>query len=241
MTLPTKENKERYVRDMFNSIAKRYDLLNTIMSLGMDTYWRKFTVKTSGVSTGGNALDICCGTGMLVYELSKVVGPQGKVTGLDFSEEMLLVAKKRVIELNLNNVKLIQGNAMDLPFPENTFDCVTVGWGLRNVPDISQVIAQMVKVVKPGGKIVSLDMAKPNAPVFKQVYWFYFEKLVPLFGKIWAGKQSPYSYLHDSAKEFPHQNELAKMFANAGLQATKAHDLFGGVVAAVEGTKRGVS
>src|SRR4051794_17246355 len=99
MTLPSKENKEVFVRDMFNSIAKRYDLLNTIMSLGMDTHWRKFTVKISGVKAGGNALDICCGTGMLVYELTKKVGPQGKVTGLDFSEEMLSVAKKRISEL----------------------------------------------------------------------------------------------------------------------------------------------
>lgn len=237
MALPTKENKEKYVREMFNSIAKRYDLLNTIMSLGMDTHWRKYAVKISKIKKNGNALDICCGTGMFVHELAKTVGPQGKVTGLDFSEEMLAVAKERVNNYHLDNVQLLQGNAMELPFADNVFDSVTVGWGLRNVPDINRVISQMLRVVKPGGKIVSLDMAKPNAPVFKQIYWLYFEKLVPLFGKLWADKRSAYTYLHDSAKDFPHQQELANMFAKAGAIDTKAHDLFGGVVAAVEGTK----
>lgn len=237
MTLPTKENKEKYVRDMFNSIAGRYDLMNTIMSVGMDRRWRRYSVALSGVKTGGNALDICCGTGMFVLELVKTVGPKGKVTGLDFSEEMLAVAKERIATLNLKNVNLIQGNAMKLPFADNSFDSVTVGWGLRNVPDITQVAKEMYRVVKPGGKVVSLDMAKPSAPVFKQVYWLYFEKLVPFLGKVWAGKEGPYAYLHDSAKAFPHQNKLAEIFAESGMINTRAHDLFGGVVSAVEGTK----
>jgi demethylmenaquinone methyltransferase/2-methoxy-6-polyprenyl-1,4-benzoquinol methylase len=237
MTLPTKENKEKYVRDMFNSIAGRYDLMNTIMSVGMDRSWRKYAVNLTGIKVGGNALDICCGTGMFVLELVKTVGSQGKVTGLDFSEEMLAVAKERISSLKLNNVNLIQGNAMKLPFADNTFDSVTVGWGLRNVPDINQVAREMCRVVKPGGKVVSLDMAKPSAPVFKQIYWLYFEKLVPFLGKVWAGKEGPYAYLHDSAKAFPHQNKLAEIFAESGMINTVAHDLFGGVVAAVVGSK----
>jgi demethylmenaquinone methyltransferase/2-methoxy-6-polyprenyl-1,4-benzoquinol methylase len=126
---------------------------------------------------------------------------------------------------------------MKLPFDDNSFNCVTVGWGLRNVPSIMQVLKEMQRVVKPGGKVVSLDMAKPTAPVFKQGYWLYFDKLVPLMGKLWAGKKSAYQYLNDSTREFPAQGELARMFAQAGLKETDYHNLLGGVVAVVEGRK----
>jgi demethylmenaquinone methyltransferase/2-methoxy-6-polyprenyl-1,4-benzoquinol methylase len=126
---------------------------------------------------------------------------------------------------------------MALPFEDNTFDCVTVGWGLRNVPEIETAIKEMLRVVKPGGKVVSLDMGKPTAPVFKQAHWFYFEQIVPLMGKFWAGKKRAYTYLHDSTKAFPAQDELTKIFARCGLTETKYHNLTGGVVAVVEGRK----
>lgn len=236
--LPSKENKENYVREMFNTIAGRYDLMNTLMSLGLDKSWRKFTVERSELKAGGVGLDVCCGTGMLVRELAGIAGESGKITGLDFSENMLKVARKNLENFALrDNIELIQGNAMELPFPDDSFDCITVGWGLRNVPDIMTALREMVRVVRPGGKVVSLDMAKPSMPVFKQVYWLYFEQLVPMMGKIWAGRRSAYSYLHDSAREFPHQAVLTKMFTTAGLAETKYHDLSGGVVAVVEGRK----
>lgn len=236
--LPGKEQKEKYVRDMFNNIANRYDLLNTLMSLGMDKSWRKFAVKRAEIKPGAKVLDICCGTGMITMEIAKVIGRNGHVTGLDFSESMLSVAQQNISNFELKDViKLMQGNAMKLPFDDNTFDAVTVGWGLRNVPDIAVVVKEMQRVVKPGGMIVSLDMAKPEIPVFKQLYWLYFEKLVPLMGKLWAKKESAYSYLHDSAKEFPHQRQLTNIFNNNGLTETCYHNLFGGVVAVVEGRK----
>jgi len=128
---------------------------------------------------------------------------------------------------------------MELPFDDNTFDCATVGWGLRNVPDILKTVKEMTRVVKPGGKVVSLDMAHPSAPVFKQVYWLFFEKIVPAMGKIWAGNSGAYNYLHDSAKVFPRQDKLAELFSQAGLVETGYHNLTGGVVAVVEGTKPG--
>src|SRR4051812_41741390 len=146
---------------MFNGIAVRYDLMNTLMSLGMDKGWRKFTVQRAGIQQGGSGLDVCCGTGMIVIEQAKVVGPAGRVTGLDFSENMLEVAKGNVAEFK-DRITLIQGNAMSLPFPDNTFDCATVGWGLRNVPDIMTAVKEMTRVVKPGGMVVSLDMAQPT-------------------------------------------------------------------------------
>lgn len=223
---------------MFNSIAPRYDLLNTLMSLGMDKRWRQLAVKRSGVLPGGRALDICCGTGMITVELARAVGSDGHVTGLDFSQNMLNIARQRVSRSPWQEVvDLVAGNAMSLPFEENSFDAVTVGWGLRNVPDIKTVVTEMVRVTKPGGMVVSLDMAKPELPVFKQIYWLYFEKLVPLMGKIWAKQESAYSYLHNSARAFTPQKELADIFREAGLEETGYQNLFGGVVALVAGRK----
>ena len=236
--LPAKEHKERFVRDMFNSIAGRYDLMNSLMSMGLDHSWRRFAVRRAELAPGGTGLDICCGTGKIVMEQARVAGAAGSVTGLDFSEQMLAVAQENLREFPLSGtIRLIRGNAMKLPFDDNTFDCATVGWGLRNVPDIAGALKEMVRVVNPGGKVVSLDMAQPTAPVFKQMYWLCFEKIIPAMGNLWAGNKGAYAYLHDSAQLFPPQWELAGMFAAAGLQETRFHNLAGGVVAVVEGRK----
>lgn len=236
--LPNNENKEGYIRDLFNNIAARYDLLNSLMTLGMDNRWRRFAVSRAQIGPGSKVLDICCGTGKITLELARTVGEKGHVTGLDFSEKMLDVAQQTVALSGLGNrITLIQGNAMNLPFADNSFDAATVGWGLRNVPDIFRVVEEMERVVKPGGMVVSLDMAKPEIPVFKQIYWLYFEKAVPFMGKIWAKKESAYNYLHNSAKAFLHQKELAALFQKAGLTDACYHNLCGGVVAVVEGRK----
>jgi len=231
-------DKATYVKETFNSIAGHYDLMNSIMSLGMDKRWRRYAVKRVGAKPGMHILDVCCGTGQLSLELGNVVGSEGNVTGLDFSQKMLEVAKYSLIQSsNPSNIRFIQGNAMELPFPNDSFDGVTVGWGLRNLPDLRQGIREMVRTVKPGAKVVSLDMAKPSFPVFKQAYWVYFEKMVPLMGKIWAKKASAYQYLHDSAREFPAQEELVRIFMECGLIDSHFDNLAGGVVAIVTGTK----
>ena len=236
--LPSKEQKESFVREMFNSIAGRYDLMNSLMSMGLDHSWRRFAVKRAELAPGGNGLDICCGTGKIVIEQVRIAGSTGRVTGLDFSEKMLAVAQENLKQHELkDNIRLIRGNAMKLPFEDNAFDCVTVGWGLRNVPDIAGALREMVRVVKPGGMVVSLDMAQPTAPVFKQLYWLCFEKMIPAMGKLWADNKGAYAYLHDSAQVFPPQWELAKMFSDAGLATAAFHNLAGGVVAVVEGRK----
>lgn len=232
------KDKATYVKETFNSIAGHYDLMNSLMSLGMDKRWRRVAVKRVGAKPGMHILDVCCGTGQLSMELGKAVGPRGKITGLDFSQKMLDVAKHSLAQFpHQECIQFLQGNAMELPFSDNTFEGATVGWGLRNLPDLHQGIREMIRVVKPGGKVVSLDMAKPSLPVFKQAYWLYFEKLVPLMGKIWAQKASAYQYLHDSAREFPAQQELARIFAECGLIETRFDNLAGGVVAVVSGTK----
>lgn len=239
MALPSKDQKERFVREMFNGIAHRYDLMNTLMTFGMDRSWRRFTVQRAHIQAGMNVLDVCCGTAPLTLEIAKTVGSTGHVTGLDFSEQMLVVGKQHVEQSPYKNwIELIQGNAMELPFPDNTFDAVTVGWGLRNIPDIDKALSEMLRVVKPGGWVVSLDMAKPMAPVFKQVYWLYFNWIVPTMGKFTAGKKSAYQYLHDSSVAFDDQKQLEARFARIGFQNTRYHNLMGGVVAAVEGQKQ---
>lgn len=232
------KDKASYVKETFNTIAPHYDLMNSVMTLGLDKRWRREVVKRVGAEKGKHVLDVCCGTGQLSLELAAAVGPDGQVTGLDFSENMLKVAQEQLQHVSWpERIQFRQGDAMALPFQEQSFDGATVGWGLRNLPDLRRGIREMVRVVKPGGKIVSLDMAKPTLPLFKQGYWLYFERLIPLLGKMFTGKKSAYRYLHDSAVHFPAQQELAKIFAQCGLIDTQYRNLAGGVVAIVEGTK----
>jgi demethylmenaquinone methyltransferase/2-methoxy-6-polyprenyl-1,4-benzoquinol methylase len=236
--LPSKEDKARYVRETFNSIAPNYDLMNTLMSLGLDRSWRRLAVDRSGLKAGGKGLDVCCGTGMLTMEQARAAGPAGKITGLDFSEKMLEVARQNIKDFQFRDaIRFVQGDALNLPFENDHFDCATVGWGLRNVPDILKAVREMARVVRPGGKVVSLDMAQPVIPVFREVYWLCFNRLVPAVGKLFSGNKKAYAYLHDSARVFMHQKELAGIFARAGLTEARYINLFGGAVALVEGRK----
>lgn len=231
-------DKEEYVHSVFSSIAHRYDLLNTTLSFNRDKYWRKFAVEHSGLKPGGRGLDVCCGTGMLALEQAKTVGLQGQVVGLDFCENMLARAVENIKRTPYQGViELVKGNAMDLPFPENSFDCATIGFALRNVPDIRKTIDEMRRVVKPGGKVVSLELAKPSAPVFKQLYYLYFNHMVPLLGRIGVGLKGPYSWLPNSLKTFPHQSEIRDIFAEVGLADAHYYELTGGIVAVHIGTK----
>lgn len=238
MSLPSQDQKERYVRDMFNGIAGRYDMMNKLMSFGMDQSWRRYAIQRARIRPGMKVFDACCGTAELTMEIAKSVGATGQVTGLDFSEQMLAVGEAKVQGSEFRSrVRLVQGNVMELPFADDTFDAVTVGWGLRNVPDMDRTLQEMLRVLKPGGWAVSIDMAKPTAPFFKQAYWLYFDWLVPLMGKITAGRKSAYQYLHDSSRAFDSQEQLTARFARNGFMQTGFHNLMGGVVAVVEGQK----
>lgn len=231
-------SKEEYVHSVFSTIAHRYDILNTTLSFNQDKYWRRFAVAKTGLSENGQALDVCCGTGMLAIELAKVCGRGGKVTGLDFCENMLSRAVDNIAKTPYGKtIELVQGNAIDLPFADNTFDCATIGFALRNVPDIMKTIQEMRRVVRPGGRVVSLELAKPSAPVFKQVYYLYFEHLLPLIGKLGVGVNGPYQWLPNSLKLFPHQSKIRDMFTEAGLQEAVYHELTGGIVAVHVGIK----
>lgn len=231
-------DKEEYVHSVFSSIAHRYDLLNTALSFNRDKYWRRFAVGHSGLIEGDRGLDVCCGTGMLALEQARVVGLQGSVVGLDFCDNMLVRALENIERTDYRGViKLVKGNAMDLPFPDNTFDCATIGFALRNVPDIRKTIDEMRRVVKPGGKVVSLELAKPSAPVFKQLYYLYFNHMVPLLGRMGVGRHGPYNWLSESLKMFPHQSQIRDMFTEIGLADACYYELTGGIVAVHVGRK----
>lgn len=232
------KTKEEYVHSIFSDIAWKYDWMNTFMTFNRDKYWRRFAVEKSGLQEGGLGLDICCGTGKLSLEQAKKVGSGGRVIGLDFCENMLQVARKNLNKEPIGSrIELIQGNAMDLPFADNTFDCATIGFALRNVPDITKTLQEMMRVVKPGGKVVSLELSKPSAPLFRRMYWLYFEKLIPLLGKLRVGVDGPYAYLPYSVKIFPHQEEIRKLFSQIGLLHAACYELTGGIVAVHLGTK----
>jgi demethylmenaquinone methyltransferase/2-methoxy-6-polyprenyl-1,4-benzoquinol methylase len=229
-------NKEDYVHHIFSSIAHRYDLLNTALSFNRDKYWRKFAVSRCNLKPGGRGLDVCCGTAMLAMEMAGAAGGKGEVVGLDFCENMLARARDNIEKSPYRGIiRLVHGNAVDLPFPDNCFDCATIGFALRNVPDIEKTIREMARVVRPGGRVVSLELSKPSAPVFKQMYYFYFNRVVPIFGKFGAGLDGPYSYLPNSLKDFPHQSEIKELFEYVGLKDAAYHELTGGIVTVHEG------
>ncbi|KYH33117.1 bifunctional demethylmenaquinone methyltransferase/2-methoxy-6-polyprenyl-1,4-benzoquinol methylase UbiE [Neomoorella mulderi] len=231
--------KEEYVRGIFNNIAPRYDLLNTILSFNCDRGWRRFTVAQAGLVPGNKTLDVCCGTGMLSLELARAVAPGGQVVGLDFAPAMLEVARRRLAASTYGHlVQLVEGNALDLPFPDNTFDCATIAFGLRNLPDIKRGLAEMMRVVRTGGRVISLELAKPSRPFFKQLYYLYFDHLVPLIGRLGVGMEGPYSYLPRSLKGYPHQEEILQYFRDLGLARACYYELTGGIVAVHVGIKK---
>lgn len=231
-------DNEEYVQSIFSAIARKYDAINTVLSLNQDKYWRKFAVQQTRIKPGGYALDVCCGTGMMTVELARKVGVGGRVVGIDLNGEMLNIARKNLKESRFEeNIEYIQGNAMELPFADNTFDCATIGFGLHDISEIKKVLKEMTRVVKPGGPVVCLDFSKPNVPVFKQIYNFYFDKCVPLLGRLGAGAAKPYRYLHTSWKAFPSQKELREVFNHQGLENTAYYELTGGVVSVHVGFK----
>ncbi|NRG47779.1 demethylmenaquinone methyltransferase [Bacillus sp. CRN 9] len=231
------QSKEERVHNVFEKIYGNYDKMNSVISFQQHLRWRKDTMKRMDVQPGSKALDVCCGTGDWSIALSEAVGESGKVVGLDFSKNMLKIGEEKVKEQGIKNIELVHGNAMELPFPDNSFDYVTIGFGLRNVPDYMQVLKEMHRVVKPGGIAVCLETSQPTLFGFKQGYYLYFRYIMPLFGKIFAKSFNEYAWLHESAKDFPGMKELAAMFEKAGFADVKYKPYTGGVAAVHIGKK----
>lgn len=229
------QSKEQKVHQVFETIYKKYDKMNSIISFQRHIAWRKDTMKRMNVQKGNKALDVCCGTADWTISLGQAVGFEGKVYGLDFSKNMLSIGQEKV--RSIPQIELIHGNAMELPFPDNEFDFVTIGFGLRNVPDYMQVLREMHRVLKPGGKVVCLETSQPTAFVFKQLYNFYFKNIMPLFGKLFAKSYEEYSWLQESTMSFPDKEKLAKMFIEAGFENIQVKSYSGGVAAMHLGVK----
>lgn len=229
-------SKEQRVHNVFEKIYGQYDKMNAVISFKQHIKWRNYTMKKMNVQKGSAALDVCCGTADWTIALGEAAGTEGRVIGLDFSKNMLKVGHEKVQPYP--QITLIHGNAMELPYEDNTFDYVTIGFGLRNVPDYLQVLKEMNRVLKPGGMAVCLETSQPTMPVFKQGYYFYFKFIMPLFGKFLAKSYEEYSWLQESAKDFPGMKELANLFEQAGLGAVEYKPFSGGVAAMHIGYKK---
>ncbi|MFD2045865.1 demethylmenaquinone methyltransferase [Ornithinibacillus salinisoli] len=233
----TEQSKEERVHHVFEKIYNKYDSMNSIISFQRHKSWRKDVMKRMDVFKGSSALDVCCGTGDWSIALAESTGRDGHVIGLDFSENMLSVAKDKNMKLQYNQLAFTHGNAMELPFDDNSFDFVTIGFGLRNVPDYMTVLKEMYRVVKPNGKVVCLETSQPTLFGFRQLYYFYFKFIMPLFGRLFAKSYKEYAWLHESAKNFPDKNELKDMFLKAGFSRVEMKSYTGGVAAMHMGYK----
>ncbi|MFB5763118.1 demethylmenaquinone methyltransferase [Paenibacillus medicaginis] len=229
--------KEQFVHEVFESIAGKYDMMNDILSLRRHKAWRSFTMKKMDMQKGDTAIDLCCGTCDWTLAMAHA-SETGHIRGLDFSQNMLEVGKRKIEQEGKGNqITLVQGNAMELPFADNTFDYATIGFGLRNVPDLRRVLQEMQRVVKPGGRVVCLELSKPTWQPFKGIYYFYFEQILPRLGKLFAKRYEQYKWLPDSLALFPGREELAVIFRETGLQNVTAHSLTGGIAALHIGVK----
>lgn len=230
-------SKEEYVEQLFTSIASRYDLLNSILSFNRHKWWRRFAVRKCNLIKGGKAVDIAAGTLDFSIELSKAVGESGSVTAIDFCLPMLEVGVKKLAKFGIKNISVLQGNAESLPVPADTYDAATIGFALRNVASVENTIREMARVVKPGGRVVSLELAKPEGLIFSHIYKLYFYKLLPWIGGAINGHKEPYEYLPDSLKRFCSREELTQIMRNAGLTDVQVYNLTAGIVAVHVGTK----
>lgn len=231
-----KKSKEEHVHEVFESISESYDKMNSVISFQQHVIWRKDTMKRMNVKPGSVCLDVCCGTADWTIALAKATGEQGVVKGLDFSKNMLKVGAEKVKPYP--QIELIHGNAMELPFEDNTFDYVTIGFGLRNVPDYMQVLSEMKRVLKPGGMAVCLETSQPEIPVWRQIFRFYFKYIMPLFGKLFAKSYKEYSWLQESASEFPGMKKLKAMFEEVGFERVTYKGYSGGAAAMHMGFKK---
>lgn len=219
---------------MFDRISGRYDAMNSVMSAGLHHRWRARTADAAGVAAGDAALDVCCGTGDLALELRRRVGPAGRVVGLDFSAPMLELAARKSVAAG-TEVEWVEGNALELPFGDASFDAATVGFGVRNVADVPRGIHEMARVVRPGGRVAILEITTPQRPPLKWFYSVWFDRVVPLLGTV-AGDREAYTYLPSSVRRFPPAHELAALMHEAGLRDVRYVILAGGIVAIHWGT-----
>ena len=229
--VPRTEKVER-VRAVFDSVASRYDVMNDLMSFGVHRLWKKFTLAQTGLRAGQSALDVAGGTGDLTLGMAAQVGPQGLVVLSDINESMLTHGRDRGLDRGVTApVDYAVANAERLPFRDASFDCVTIGFGLRNVTDKEAALRSMARVLRPGGQLMVLEFSKPVLPLLSSVYDAYSFAALPVLGKLVANDAESYRYLAESIRMFPDQERLRAMMGDAGLEGCRYHNLTGGIVA----------
>lgn len=230
------DEKTGLVRGVFDSVASRYDVMNDLMSFGVHRLWKRFAIELTGLRAGQTALDLASGTGDLADKFADLVGPTGHVLMTDINAAMLSVGRDRMIDRgHAGNLSYAQVNAESLPFPEETFDLVTIAFGLRNVTDKQRALEAMYRVLKPGGRVLVLEFSKPQSKPLEKLYDFYSFRVLPKMGKAVANDAESYRYLAESIRMHPDQQTLLEMMETAGFERCDVHNLTGGIVAVHRG------
>jgi len=235
--MPPLTEKGRGIRDMFDRIAPRYDLLNRVLSLGIDRRWRRFAVRQLQVPRDGLVLDIATGTGDVALEIARQTDASVGIIGSDFTQGMLVIGREKIAGSPYRDrIRLVNAPCEAMPHPDQTFDGITIAFGIRNVVDREQGLREMLRVLKPGGRAVILEFATPRNGFFRAVYYFYFRRVLPWLGGL-ISQRSAYQYLPDSVLEFPDRETFKSMMAAAGFSDVRIYDLTGGIAAVHVGTR----
>ena len=233
-----KDAKAGLVADVFHSVASRYDLMNDLMSGGIHRIWKRFTIELSGVRKGNSVLDIAGGTGDLAARFADIVGPGGRVVLADINDSMLQVGRDKLLDNGRQaNLEFVQADAQYLPFPDDSFDCITIAFGLRNVTDKDTALRSMLRVLKPGGRLLVLEFSKPENQLLSKAYDTYSFRVLPMMGRLVANDSDSYQYLAESIRMHPDQDTLKDMMEDAGFSRCEYHNMTGGVVALHKGVK----
>lgn len=236
-TVPT-EQKAKLVGQVFHSVADKYDLMNDLMSFGVHRLWKRYAIEMSAVRPGQTVLDIAGGTGDLTLKFARQVGPQGQVFLADINASMLGVGRNKLLDQGCaGNVNYVQANAESLPFKDNSIDCITIAFGLRNVTDKQKALNSMTRILKPGGRLLVLEFSKPVNGTLERLYDQYSFNVLPVMGKVVAGDSDSYRYLAESIRMHPDQKTLKHMMRKAGLEDVEYHNMTGGIVALHRGFK----
>ncbi|MFM1767915.1 MAG: hypothetical protein RJA22_444 [Verrucomicrobiota bacterium] len=232
------EQRATRVQDLFRRVARRYDLINDLQSLGLHRVWKRRLLQLTQAAPGQRALDVCCGTG----DVSLALARQGaEVVGVDFTEPMLEVARERGARPRAGAVQFLRGDAQQLPFPDGAFDIVTVSYGLRNLADWERGLAEMWRVARPGARLVVLDFGKPSNPAWRALYFAYLRLAVPVFGWLLAGDAQAYAYILESLQHYPAQQGVAAAMRRLGCQQVQVLEPLGGAMGINLGIKPATS
>ena len=233
-----KASKADMVAGVYNSVAARYDLMNDLMSGGIHRLWKRFTIELSGVRRGNAVLDLAGGTGDLAARFADIVGDTGQVVLADINDSMLRVGRDKLIDSGrAPNITFAQADAQYLPFPDDSFDCISIAFGLRNVTDKDRALRSMLRVLKPGGRLLVLEFSKPENDLLSKAYDTYSFRVLPLMGKLVTQDSDSYQYLAESIRMHPDQDTLLGMMEDAGFTRCEYHNMTGGIVAVHRGVK----